>query len=574
MTRTKRSARKSKARRAAPKLPRDHSLRPEGLVCRTCGDEGFNNAFVYCVKCLEFAVHRYCLDVIPKVLNGIVIWFCENCKPAGPYTVIFTKKQKWRERIRLKRQRRYIPLEARKEVSCPKQATKPNHGGVSLIPSPLEEALVNSDLGPSQITRCVVLGLAKCVFPNQASKSAQLDNCYPVNESALPKDEHLQIQEESGKSSLYGKMTSPKRKQINERTIAALVTAGDKISCPEGDAEPNYECVSPKKSTPKVAPVNLALGPNQIDPCVEKGIFQKQFTESAELENFSLTGSAEKKRDAMFLPIEKEKHKTQRTTDPIEHSSCDSSCTDVTFKGKEDTTPSADEQKCDIKQFDCGLAKLVTDSSSIKKELNNIMEENDDQAETANHKLKEENLKMERDSPIASRSANIENIVQHINPRPARPVLELVWRGNFSIVQTDYDLFEGLVGQVSEKACLKAIVEARTLPKLLSLQMQPKTELWPVSFSEFPPSDEQIALFFFPGSTKNNLGYKQLVTDMIDEDLAMSVPTKNAELLIFTSRVLPPSSWTIQENYYLWGVFRRKRNDGALPVDGSFTQRQ
>ncbi|KAI3736616.1 hypothetical protein L2E82_26520 [Cichorium intybus] len=50
-------------------------------VCQTCGDVGFTNAFVYCVKCLEFVIHRYCLNVIPKSFTEHVIWYCESCKP-------------------------------------------------------------------------------------------------------------------------------------------------------------------------------------------------------------------------------------------------------------------------------------------------------------------------------------------------------------------------------------------------------------------------------------------------------------------------------------------------------------
>ncbi|KAI3700222.1 hypothetical protein L2E82_44843 [Cichorium intybus] len=52
----------------------------EVFVCQTCGDVGFTNAFVYCVKCLEFVIHRYCLNVIPKTFTEHVIWHCESCK--------------------------------------------------------------------------------------------------------------------------------------------------------------------------------------------------------------------------------------------------------------------------------------------------------------------------------------------------------------------------------------------------------------------------------------------------------------------------------------------------------------
>ncbi|XP_073157198.1 uncharacterized protein [Henckelia pumila] len=48
-------------------------------TCLQCGCRGFTNAFVYCVKCLDVAVHRYCLDVIPGN-NEFIHWVCDECK--------------------------------------------------------------------------------------------------------------------------------------------------------------------------------------------------------------------------------------------------------------------------------------------------------------------------------------------------------------------------------------------------------------------------------------------------------------------------------------------------------------
>ncbi|KAG6432547.1 hypothetical protein SASPL_104127 [Salvia splendens] len=52
----------------------------EGTICLQCGDKGFENAFVYCIRCLKFAVHRYCLDKIPDTFDEFVCWFCDDCK--------------------------------------------------------------------------------------------------------------------------------------------------------------------------------------------------------------------------------------------------------------------------------------------------------------------------------------------------------------------------------------------------------------------------------------------------------------------------------------------------------------
>ncbi|KAK6115655.1 hypothetical protein DH2020_007924 [Rehmannia glutinosa] len=49
-------------------------------ICLQCGDIGFTNAFVFCVKCLTVAVHRYCLNVIPEAVNEFVHWVCDDCE--------------------------------------------------------------------------------------------------------------------------------------------------------------------------------------------------------------------------------------------------------------------------------------------------------------------------------------------------------------------------------------------------------------------------------------------------------------------------------------------------------------
>ncbi|KAL0360345.1 UNVERIFIED_CONTAM: hypothetical protein Sradi_3719000 [Sesamum radiatum] len=55
----------------------------QGTICLQCGDKGFDNAFVFCVKCLDVAVHRYCLDVIPETFDEFVRWVCDECEAAA-----------------------------------------------------------------------------------------------------------------------------------------------------------------------------------------------------------------------------------------------------------------------------------------------------------------------------------------------------------------------------------------------------------------------------------------------------------------------------------------------------------
>ncbi|XP_058779042.1 uncharacterized protein LOC131653031 [Vicia villosa] len=69
------------------KMKMDVDLSPESgktkllkvSVCLTCGDEGFEEAIVYCSKCGDYAMHRYCL-VGPVVFTDKVTWFCMDCE--------------------------------------------------------------------------------------------------------------------------------------------------------------------------------------------------------------------------------------------------------------------------------------------------------------------------------------------------------------------------------------------------------------------------------------------------------------------------------------------------------------
>lgn len=71
-------------------------------------------------------------------------------------------------------------------------------------------------------------------------------------------------------------------------------------------------------------------------------------------------------------------------------------------------------------------------------------------------------------------------------------------RGSFNILNKEHDAFEGMVAHLSKKACQKAYEEASLFPTLLDLEMYPKSDIWPKSFETAEPSDDNIALYFFP----------------------------------------------------------------------------
>ncbi|KAJ6399068.1 hypothetical protein OIU77_019753 [Salix suchowensis] len=139
------------------------------------------------------------------------------------------------------------------------------------------------------------------------------------------------------------------------------------------------------------------------------------------------------------------------------------------------------------------------------------------------------------------------------------PIRDPIWRGSMSIFQNNYGAPGGIVAHLSSIACSRASEEAKGLPGLLSPELLPRSGVWPKSFQKLGPAADHIGLYLFPDSERNEIVFDSLVNDMISQDLAMRVVIENAELLIYTSRILPMDCWRFQSKYYLWGVFRPKK---------------
>ncbi|XP_069153254.1 uncharacterized protein [Solanum lycopersicum] len=155
------------------------------------------------------------------------------------------------------------------------------------------------------------------------------------------------------------------------------------------------------------------------------------------------------------------------------------------------------------------------------------------------------------------------NEPQHAGQERALPLVDFIWRGSFNILNKEYETFDGLLAHLSVKACQKVYEEASLFPALLQLEMLPKSDVWPKSFTISEPTDDNIALYFFPSDTRCEKEFDQLVEQMIGEELALRATVTNAELLVFTSTELPLLYWRFQGKYYLWGVFKAKRDSSG-----------
>ncbi|KAI3664934.1 hypothetical protein L6452_43547 [Arctium lappa] len=426
----------------------------EVFVCQICGDEGFTNAFVYCVKCLDIVIHRYCLNVMPTTFNERVLWYCEHCKP-----------------------------------TVGKQVTS-------------------------------------------------------------PKVESSRSQKEEASSSGQVKTINRKKKRKKERDIASIIAGTMVVNCQENTTEPEAECILPTDS-PKEASMKLNSRRKRITS-----------SKPGKRKKIAARLDAKKKEDKLRNGLKTETQKACTTmADSIKHSKNDIRHTASNLKDKKGVV-TLDEQTHEsrLSQPPCGRKKLSSDSPSMKEESDKTTK-HECEAEKANKLQTKQDIVLN-----VSQSAYFENEVPC-----GQPIIDPVWRGSFSILDRDYDLFEGFVAHLSTKACEKVYKEANLLPSLLQLEMHPKTVLWPKSFQECEPSDVNIALYFFPGDQINEKDFDHLVIDMMNEGLAMRAMATNAELLIFTSRVLPQLFWRFQGKYYLWGVFKAKKNGSSSVASHDLT---
>lgn len=150
----------------------------------------------------------------------------------------------------------------------------------------------------------------------------------------------------------------------------------------------------------------------------------------------------------------------------------------------------------------------------------------------------------------------------------------LINSGSFNMFGKRHDILDGLKGHVSSRACQKVYDEISLFQQDLHLKMLPQSEVWPKRFELSDPNEEDIAVFFFPSkirwlfgrslcswsffpnlhtflsnlvllfSSDSEPAYDQLIDEMRDNDLALKGVVQNAEILIFTSMVLPLLYWS------------------------------
>ncbi|CAA2963339.1 uncharacterized protein LOC111399148 isoform X1 [Olea europaea subsp. europaea] len=151
----------------------------------------------------------------------------------------------------------------------------------------------------------------------------------------------------------------------------------------------------------------------------------------------------------------------------------------------------------------------------------------------------------------------------------AIPEHEYIWQGSFEVFRSGeiLDLREGIQAHLSMCASPKVIEAVNKFNRRIILNEVPRLSTWPVQFQEVGVREDNIALFFFARDHESyEKSYKVLLENMMKNDLALKANLNGVELLIFPSNQLPENSQRWNMLFFLWGVFRgKKENCSHLP---------
>ncbi|KAG8390517.1 hypothetical protein BUALT_Bualt01G0091600 [Buddleja alternifolia] len=157
----------------------------------------------------------------------------------------------------------------------------------------------------------------------------------------------------------------------------------------------------------------------------------------------------------------------------------------------------------------------------------------------------------------------------------AIPEHEYIWQGSFEICRSGntFDLRDGIQAHLSTCASPKVIEAANNLKNKIVLYEVPRLSTWPIQFQEHGVRDDNIALYFFAKDLESyDKIYKVLLDNMMKNDLALKGNVNGVELLIYPSNQLPDNSQRWNMLFFLWGVFKGKRESSLQHMPESLNQ--
>ncbi|KAI3464639.1 hypothetical protein Pfo_021302 [Paulownia fortunei] len=506
-----------------------------GTICLQCGNRGFTNAFVYCVKCLDVAVHRYCLDVIPETFDEFVHWACDDCEAEVQNQSAVSDHDA-------------IPSQTR-DCIVSKNIKRLSGVGTKkknlVVVQTLEHVYKD---GPEQsYDACTELDFVECGESARECNLMQLGGKNDENAILLPADERNRCQQSSSQ-------------QLEEEKAKGNLMQHARLS--DGTLKEN------KKKKRSITESTMVKDQDRLGNTSSKQSHEERvkvdISECARLASDSTLpskvkenkGSEQKGQECIsWKPLDSD-------TDPCTAEHPVVICNGPLKSSKKKKTVMSSEAILQEQMHGTGSGQPLQEGKGFNLE-NQCADTSNEQSKFGPSKDHINNRESEdgeeRSSARRRRNNFCNDLPKDLDISSAEPVVMPIWRGSFNIWNKKHEILDGLIAHMSSKACQKVYEEACQFQPVLQLEMLPRSVVWPKSFETSEPSGDNIALYFFPSEISERV-FDHLVEEMMRKELALKAIVQNAELLIFTSTELPLLYWRFQGKYYLWGVFRGKQS--------------
>ncbi|KAJ4700921.1 RING/FYVE/PHD zinc finger superfamily protein [Melia azedarach] len=544
-------------------------------VCQQCGDRGFSEALIDCKKCQTTAVHLYCMYLLPESFDEDLIWYCEDCepkvaKPSALDSLSSPMPGKCDSENLGIVQANGAGLRSKKKAVKQSKKNKPKRRGFG------------GSLAKPEVNKC--------------ENSSRYDLEVHCSENQ-EKDQIFRRQKELDGMSFYEEAESA-------NTKTSVTASRDPKSDPEYSCE--LRCSESERNNEELGrqigfdgssygeeSESVKTRSSRIVTSDLPNTPQCSFKTHKE-PNLGVHFSGNKKKGKKFRKwrklarkisdseIESVKTSPVATNNPLSipkytSNACEISIVEVypnlrvQFSGNEKKGKKFRRWRKLARKISDPEIESVKTSPVVTNNPSSIPNYTSDACEMSVVEVqcneigeKEQRLIRWMGSDGGSSNGELEtskssNIPRHGCHISAQPIVEPIWRGNLRVHNFKHDIIEGLVAHLSTSACSKVFQEAKLLPELLCPELLPRYSAWPRSFHQWGPNDDHIALYLFPNNERAEKIYDRLVYEMINQDLAMRAVVKNAELLLFTSKLLPPRLWRYPTKFYLWGVFRGKQ---------------
>ncbi|XP_010479666.1 PREDICTED: histone-lysine N-methyltransferase, H3 lysine-79 specific-like [Camelina sativa] len=572
-------------------------------VCQTCGDIGFEEALVFCDSCKIEAIHRYCVGITPTPFTEYITWICEDCDGSesesdsievdhtAKLTHILKKSDRKKKKKKKKRKRssnHTWPVLA--EDHGLQDAT--NVEPMEVSSSPIKET-VESNSGTDHNA-----GTSKrsdsSSYRKEVDQADKLLNISKENEKEKKKKKKKKKNKED-------KTNKEKKTNTMSSNPSPLVLAFEDHGVQDAtNIEPVKVFSSPIKGTTKESRKRKSSdsgNPHELTGLVRNGASASEAERSSSVPDHSSCtskrndcGSGRKEVDqtANLGPIleksekkkKKKKKKKKRSSShsppvlAVEnnelHDATNVEPVEVSSSPQIKETMEAKRQESSGSRKPHELTGLDGNGASVSEAENSSSVRDHNSYTTKKRKLSSGNIQLSENRQLADGNSSCKeaelNMPQTSERLPsmhcrAQPIKIPIWRGLMSVKGGNSYSFDGITAHVSSLACPKVHEVASSLRGCLSAEMFPRMEIWPQTFvKNGGPKDDSVALFFFPSSESNDeKTFYSLVGEMEKNDLAMRCLLDDAELLLFTSFLLPVYSWSFYSKDYLWGVFKTRR---------------